>query len=255
LKNYHDGKPCPAAGQKFLHHKDTKFTKKKTNFLCVLCAVVVNFGCADVDYHQQAKAFHAQYAKSREVKLLAHYEIKRREENLYLQECQRLPDDSIKSWAIYEGGNADEAETNIELSRLRIAVTPFPDLESGKRVFPEYEKVNEADTSGTRRELVLHLREVIRAFHRLGLQEVICGGRDVVYFVQREFMIIYVPEADKAPVSVTNIATKLDDNWYYEISLEHQEAQRLKLINVLREFWSSVQSQQTDSVKQGGPVK
>jgi hypothetical protein len=206
--------------------------------------------CAgEVDYHQKAKAFHAQYAKSREVNLLSHYEIKRREDNLYLQECQRSPEDSLKSWVIYERGGAEDAETRIELSRLQIAVTPFPDLESGKRGFPEYESVSEADTAGTRRELVLHLREVIRAFRRLGLQEVICGGRDVVYFVQREFMMIYVPEANKAPASVVNIATKLDDNWYYEISLEHQETQRLRLINVLREFWGSVQSQQADTTR------
>jgi hypothetical protein len=67
-------------------------------------------------------------------------------------------------------------------------------------------------------------------------------------------MIVYIPEAAKAPTSVTNIAAKLDDNWYYEISLEHQQEQRLRLINVLREFLDSVQSreaesQQTDTTK------
>jgi hypothetical protein len=211
--------------------------------LSILC-------CAgEVDYHQKAKAFHAKYAKSREVTLLSRYEIRRRDDNLYIQECQRSPEDSLKSWAIYERGNASEAEANLELSRLLIAVTPFPDLESGKRVFPEYEKVSDADTTGTRSELILQLREVLQTFHRLSLQEVICGSRDVVYFVQRECMMIYVPEANKAPASVTNIATKLDDNWYYEISLEHQQEQRLRLISVLREFWSSAQSPQADTAK------
>jgi hypothetical protein len=216
----------------------------------VLSSILSILSCAgEVDYHQKAKAFHARYAKSPEIELLSHYEIKRREDNLYLQKCQRAADDSLKNWAIYERGGTEDAEASLELSRLQVAITLFPDLESGKRVFPEYERVSAADTAGKRYEIILHVQEVIRAFHRLGLQEVICAGRDVVYFVQSEFMMIYIPAADKVPASVANIATKLDSNWYYQISLAYQQEQRLKLINVLREFWGSLQSQQADTGK------
>ncbi|MGH7597311.1 MAG: hypothetical protein ACREOI_13235 [bacterium] len=216
---------------------------KKNVLFGLLIALAASFGCAEEkDYHQQAKEFYAQYDKSREADLLFHYQIKRRNEGLYLQTCQRAPEDSVKIWAFYGGDNLEY----IEIAKLKIAVTPFPDLATGKRVIPEYEPVHEADTTGTRRELILRLREVIHAFHRLGLQEVICAS-DVTYLVQKEFMMVYIPEAAQAPASVTNIATKLDENWYYEISLEHQQEQRLRLINVLREFLDSTKTQQADT--------
>ncbi|MGH7457212.1 MAG: hypothetical protein ACRENG_38035 [bacterium] len=222
---------------------------KKTALFGLMISLTAVLGCAEEkDYHQKAKDFFAQYAKSREVDLLFHYDLKRRNEGLYLQTCQRVPEDSAKIWAFYESNNGDDPGANIEIAKLKIAVTPFPDLATGKRVIPQYEPVREADTTGARRELISHLQEVIRAFHRLGLQEVICAS-DVIYLVHKEFMMIYIPEAGKAPASVTNIATMLDDNWYYEISLEHQQEQRLRLINVLREFLDSAKAQQADTVK------
>lgn len=227
----------------------SKALNKKAALFALMISLVAVFGCAEEkDYHQKAKEFYVKYAKSREVDLLFHYDLKRRNEGLYLQACQRAPEDSAKIWAFYESNDGDEPGANIEIAKLKIAVTPFPDLATGKRIIPEYEPVREADTTGTRRELILRLREVIRAFHRLGLQEVICAS-DVTYLVQKEFMMVYIPEAGKAPASVTNIATKLDENWYYEISLEHQQEQRLRLINILHELWGSVQSQQADTVK------
>jgi hypothetical protein len=223
----------------------SKSFSKKTAAFGLLISLMAVLGCAEEkDYHQKAKEFFAKYAKSREVDLLFHYEMKRREEGLYIQKCQRAPEDSAKIWAFYGGDNFDD----IEIAKFKIAATPFPDLATGKRVIPEYAPVVEADTTGTRRELILRLWQVIRAFNRLGLQEVICAS-DVTYLVQKEFMMVYIPEAAKAPASVTNIATKLDDNWYYEISLEHQQEQRLRLINVVREFLDSVQSQQPDTTK------
>ncbi len=227
----------------------SKALNKKAALFALMISLVAVFGCAEEkDYHQKAKEFYVKYAKSREVDLLFHYDLKRRNEGLYLQACQRAPEDSAKIWAFYESNDGDEPGANIEIAKLKIAVTPFPDLATGKRIIPEYEPVREADTTGTRRELILRLREVIRAFHRLGLQEVICAS-DVTYLVQKKFMMVYIPEAGKAPASVTNIATKLDENWYYEISLEHQQEQRLRLINILHELWGSVQSQQADTVK------
>ncbi len=223
----------------------SKSFSKKIALFGLMISLMTVFGCAEEkDYHQKAKEFYANYARSREVDWLFHYEIKQRHEGLYVQTCQRAPEDSAKIWAFYGGDNWDA----IEIAKFKIAITPFPDLATGKRSIPEYAPVVEADTTGARRELILQLWKVIRAFHRLGLQEVICAS-DVTYFVQKEFMMVYIPEAGKAPASVANIATKLDDNWYYEISLEHQQEQRLRLINVMREFLDSVQSQQADTTK------
>lgn len=217
-----------------------KYSVIGTMVLFVMC------GCAvESDYPQQAKAFYSKYAKSREVDLLIHYNIKPRNRRLYFQECKFAPEDTTKTWAIFE---ADDPEAKIELSRLKIALAPFRD--SGfERVALDYAAVSDADTLGANGQAIVHVRDAIRAFYRLGMQEVICTGEGVVYLVQEKFMLIHIAEAGRTPESIKNVATKLDENWYYEISLEHQQEQRLKLVNVLREFWSSLRTQQTDTTK------
>jgi hypothetical protein len=206
-------------------------------------------GCADeTGYQKNAQTFYEKYAKSREADLLFHYDIKPRREALYLQACQRSPDDSVKIWAIYQSANMGAPEAKIELSKLKIAITPFAALEAGKRIIPEYEQVQEADTAGARREVILQLREVIRAFHRLSLREVICGGRDIVYLVEKDFMMVYAPDSSRVPESVKNIAAKLDANWYYQISFEHREAQERRIDVMLRDLWRSAESR-GDSAK------
>jgi hypothetical protein len=132
------------------------------------------------------------------------------------------------------------------LSKLKIALAPFRD--SGfERMTLDYAVVSDADTLGENGQALLHVRDAIRAFYRLGMQEVICTGEGVVYLVQKKFMLIHIAEAGQTPESIKNVATKLDENWYYEISLEHQQEQRLRLINVLKEFWGSQQAQPADT--------
>jgi hypothetical protein len=207
--------------------------------------------CSCVDetgYQKNAQSFYAKYAKSREVDLLFHYDIKRRDDNLYLQACQRSPDDTAKIWAIYSSDDGSDPDAKIALSKLKIALTPFTTFEAGKRIVPEYEQVQEADTTGARREIILQLREVIRAFHRLGLREVICGGQDIVYLIEKDFMMVYAPDTTRVPESVKNIATRLDANWYYQVSFEYQEAQGRRLDVLLRDLWKSAESK-GDSIK------
>jgi len=199
--------------------------------------------CAEeLDYPEQAKAFHAQYAKSREIDLLLRHGIKLRNRTLYLQECERTPDDSVKTWAIYENYRLDEASAEIELTGLKIAFTPFDDPRGG-RIIPEYETIAVADTAGSAGRAAWQIREIIGAFNRLGMREVICGGQGVLYLVQPKFMLIHVADAATVPEGIKNVATKLDDNWYFEISFEHQDEQRRKLSTALREFWQSAQEQ------------
>ncbi len=214
---------------------------KRKPFAIGLAVVFLSvFGCAnEPDYPQKAKAFYAQYAGSRELDLLVHYNIKRRADKLYIQACQPLPDDATKIRAIYGSYNADDPDEKIELAKLKIAFTTWDGAGS---VVPEYETVNAADTASSKGRLILHLREAVSAFHKLGMREVICAGPEVVYLVQKEFMLIYVPEAGKAPASIKNVATKLDENWYYEISLEHQEEQGRRLDVIIRELWNSAES-------------
>jgi len=219
------------------------------NYFCAIVLLISSLGCStELDYPQKAEEFYAQHARSREVGLLVHYNINPRGNKLYLQECRFAPEDTVKIWAIYENYRGDDPDAEIEWRHIKIAQTPFDD--SGmSRMAPEYEAASEADTTGNNGQALLHVRDTIRAFHQLGLREVVCGGQGVVYLVHKEFMLIYVAEADKTPESIKNIAAKLDENWYYEISLAHQEAERLRLINVLREFWGTVQSQQADTSK------
>jgi hypothetical protein len=199
--------------------------------------------CVDeTGYQRHAQAFYAKYAKSREADLLFHYDIKRHGDNLYLQACQRSPDDTAKIWAIYPSANLDEPEAKIELTKLKIAVTPFPAPDAEKRIFPEYEPVRAADTTGARREVILRVCEVIRAFQRLGLREVICGGQNIAYLVEKDFMMVYAPDSSRVPESVKNIAAKLDANWYYQISFEHREAQERRIDVMLRDLWKSAES-------------
>ncbi len=220
--------------------------KRKTCFIGSMILLIAVFSCADeTGYQINAQAFYEKYAKSREVNLLFHYDIKRRDNNLYLQACQRSPDDTAKIWAIYPSENIDEPKAKIELAKLKIAITPFPEPNTGKRVFPEYELVRDADTTGARREVILHMCEVIRAFHRLGLREVICGGQDIVYLVEKDFMMVYAPDTSRVPESVKNIATRLDANWYYQVSFEYQEAQDRRLDVLLRDLWKSAESRET----------
>jgi hypothetical protein len=220
------------------------------NYFCVIVLLISSWGCStELDYPQKAQEFYSRYAKSREVGLLIHYNINPRGNKLYLQECRLRPSgftpaDTVKTWAIYENYRGEDRDAKIEMRHIKIAQTPFDD--SGmSRMTPEYEAASEADTTGTKEQALLHVRDAIRAFHQLGLREVVCGGQGVVYLVHKEFMLIYVAEADKTPESIKNIAAKLDENWYYEISLAHQEAERLRLINVLREFWGTVQQADT----------
>ncbi|GEM_PF-3320126 len=220
------------------------------NYLGVFVLLMFCLGCStELDYPQKAKEFYSRYAKSREVGLLIHYNINPRGNKLYLQTCRLRPSgftpaDTVKTWAIYENYRGDDPDAKIEMRHIKIAQTPFDD--SGiSRMAPEYETASETDTMGNKGHTLLHVRDAIRAFQQLGLREVVCGGQGVVYLVHKEFMLIYVAEADKTPESIKNIAAKLDDNWYYEISLAHQEAERLRLINVLRELWGTVQQADT----------
>ncbi len=176
---------------------------------------------------------------------LLDYEIRLRDRTLYLQACKQTPDDSVKTWAIYENYRFDEAGAEIELARLKIAFTPFEDPH-GRRIIPEYETIALSDTAG---QAALQIREAIRAFNRLGMREVICGGQGVVYLVQPSFMLIHVADTAKVPVGIKNVATSLDENWYFEISFELQEAERRKLSTVLREFWESVEKQKAQQQK------
>jgi len=225
------------------------FFKKNLPAVAVALSLLAALSCAsDGDYSQQAKAFHAQYAKSREVDLIVRYNITPRINNLYLQECQHEPEDTTKIWAVYENYKADDPDERISPAKLRFALTPFHEAE-GKRIIPEYQPAGEAGTTGIKGEAIRHLFEAIRAFQKLGLREVICGGQGATYLVREKFMLIHVAETAKTPESIKNIATKLDENWYYEISLEHQQEQRLRLVNVLREFWGSLQAQKTDTTK------
>jgi hypothetical protein len=222
------------------------------NFFGAIVLLISSLGCStELDYPQKAQEFYSRYAKSREVGLLIHYNINPRGNKLYLQECRLrpsgfAPEDTVKTWAIYENYRGDDPGAKIDMRHIKIALTPFDDA-GINRMAPEYETASEADTTGNRGEALLRVRDSIRAFQQLGLREVVCGGQGVVYLVHKEFMLIYVAEADKTPESIKNIAAKLDDNWYYEISLAHQEAERLRLINVLREFWGT--AQQADTTK------
>jgi hypothetical protein len=223
--------------------------KRKIRFIGSLALLSAVFSCADeAGYQKKAQTFYEKYAKSREADLLFHYDIKLRGEALYLQACQRSPDDTAKIWAIYPSEIIGEPEAKIDLAKLQIAVTPFPESNTGKRIFPEYEAVRDADTTGARRDVILHVREVIRAFHRLGLREVICGGQNIVYLVEKDFMMVYAADSSRVPESVKNIAAKLDANWYYQISFEHGEAQRRRIDVMLRDLWKSAESR-GDSAK------
>jgi hypothetical protein len=224
-----------------------KIFVRRQNFLGAIVFLISSWSCStELDYPKKAQEFYSRYARSREVGLLIHYNINPRGNKLYLQTCRFTPTDTVKTWAIYENYRGEDRDAKIEMRHIKIAQTPFDD--SGmSRMTPAYVMASETDTTGNRGEALLHVRNAIRAFHQLGLREVVCGGQGVVYLVQKEFMLIYVAEADKTPESIKNIAAKLDENWYYEISLAHQEAERLRLINVLREFWGTVQ--QADTTK------
>ena len=216
---------------------------RKHVFKILLLLLLAILSCAEeLDYPEQAKAFHAKYAGSREIDLLLRYGIKLRNRTLYLQECQTTPEDPIKTWAICENYPLDEASAEIELNNLQIAFTPFDDPRGG-RIIPEYETIGFTDTTGSNGQAVLRIRETIRAFRRLGMREVICGGQSVVYLVQPKFMLIHVADAAKVPEGIKNVATKLDENWYFEISFELQDEQRRKLSAALREFWENAQLQ------------
>jgi len=228
-------------------NRNEKMSKRVFKILLILLLTFLS--CTEeLEYPEQAKAFHAQYAGSREIDLLLRYGVKLRNRTLYLQECERTPDDSVKIWAIYENYPLDEASAEIKLTNLKIAFTPFDDPRGG-RIIPEYETINFADTTGSTGRTAWQIREIIRAFNRLGMREVICGGQGVVYLVQPKFMLIHVADPAKAPDSIKNIATKLDENWYFEISFEHQDEQRRKLSTALREFRESLQSQKNDTTK------
>jgi hypothetical protein len=216
---------------------------RKCVFKILLILLLTILSCAEeLDYPEQAKAFHAKYAKSREMNLLLRYGVKRRNRTLYLQECEPTPDDSVKTWAIYENYPLDDAGAKIELTDLKIAFTPFDDPRGG-RIIPEYETIGFTDTTGGTGQTALQICEAIHAFNRLGMREVICGGQGVVYFVQPKFMLIHVADSAKVPEGIKNVATKLDENWYFEISFEHQDEQRRKLGPALREFLQTVQEQ------------
>ncbi|MCI0696384.1 hypothetical protein L0337_30820 [candidate division KSB1 bacterium] len=222
--------------------------KRRTCFIGSTIVFLFVFSCVDeTGYQKNAQAFYEKYRKRPEVDLLFHYDIKPRGNALYLQACQRSPSDTAKIWAIYQSENLNEPEAKIELAKLKIAITPFPEPNAGKRIFPEYEPVRDADTTGARRDVILHVCEVIRAFHRLGLREVICGGRDIIYLVEKDFMMVYAPDTSRVPESVKNIATKLDANWYYQISFEHREAQERRLDVMLRDLWKSAESKSDSS--------
>lgn len=222
--------------------------KRKTFFISSTIVFLSVFSCVDeTGYQESAQAFYQRYAKRPEVDLLFHYDIKPRGGALYLQACQRSPNDSVKIWAIYQSENLDAPEAKIELAKLKIALTPFPEPNAAKRIFPEYELVRDADTTGARREVILQVCEVIRAFHRLGLREVICGGQDIVYLIEKDFMMVYAPDSSRVPESVKNIAAKLDANWYYQISFEHREAQERRIDLLLRDLWKSAESRETQS--------
>lgn len=224
-----------------------RFLKKQFFPVSAISSLMFIFSCAnETGYQKNAQAFYAKYAKSREVDLLFNYDIKRRDDKLYLQACQRSPDDTTKIWAIYQSEDGSDADAKFALSKLQIALTPFTALE-GKRIIPEYEQVHAADTTGARREVILQLREVIRAFYRFGLREVICGGQGIVYLVEKDFMMVYAPDSSRVPASVKNIAARLDANWYYQISFEHREAQERRIDVMLRDLWKSAESRETQS--------
>lgn len=215
--------------------------RKRVFKILLLISLLASANCAgELDYPEQAKKFYAQYAQSPEIARLLHYGIRRRERTLYLQACERAPDDSVKTWAIYENYPVDDAEAEIELTNLKIALTPFENP-AGGRIVPEYETI--ADTTGKAGQAALQIRETIRAFNRLGMREVICGGQGVVYLVQPAFMLIHVADAAQTPEVIRNVATKLDENWYFEISFERQDAERRKLSTALRELWENAQKQ------------
>jgi hypothetical protein len=223
----------------------THWRKRRVFFLGAIIFSLQFWSCAgESDYPQQAKDFYSKYARSREVDWLVQYNLKPRANTLYLQECQRAPDDATKIWAIYENYAADE---KITLANLKIALTPFADS-GGMRIVPEYQAIAAADTAGVLGESILQARNAIRAFQKLGLREVICSGPNVTYLVHQKFMLIFVADAAKTPDSIKNIAAKLDENWYYEISFEHQAEQRRKLSTALREFWESLESQPADTM-------
>lgn len=216
---------------------------KKKNLYC-RCALLVAlfFACAgESDYPQLAKEFYSQYARSRAVAALIHYNIKFREEDLYIHECQPTPEDTVKTWAVYER-YLPGAE--FDLAKLEVAQTPFRDA-GGRRIIPEYQPLQPADTTGVAGKSILRLREAMRAFQQLGLREVICGGPNVTYLVRPKFMLIFVADSSQTPESIKNIATRLDGNWYYEISFAHQDEQRRRLLPFLREFFESLQSQKS----------
>ena len=219
-----------------------KQMRKRVFKISLLLSLTI-LNCADeAEYPEQARKFYTQYAQSPEIARLLRYGIKLRNRTLYLQACQPTPVDSIKIWAVYENYPRDHAIAEIELVNLKIAFTPFADSRGG-RIIPEYETIAVADTAGSAGQTVLQIREIIRAFNRLGMREVICGGQGVVYLVQPKFMLIHAADPAKAPASIKNIAAQLDENWYFEISLEHQDEERHKLSAVLRELWQSAQEQ------------
>ncbi len=202
----------------------------------------------ELNYPEQARKFYAQHGQSPEMARLLRHAIKLHNRTLYLQTCQATPNDSLKTWARYENYPLDEAPAEIELANLSIALTPFDDP-AGGRIIPEYETIAFADTTGGSGQAALRVRETIRAFRRLGMREVICGGQGVVYLVQPAFMLIHVADTAKVPEGIKNVATKLDENWYFEISFELQDAERRKLRTVLREFWESVEKQKAQQQK------
>lgn len=217
------------------------FMKRISPFGCALSAMLL-LGCGgEADYPQLAKAFHAQYARSRAVAALSHYNIKFREQDLYIHECQSTPEDTVKTWAVYENYLPEE---KFDLAKLEVAQTPFSDA-SGRRIIPEYQTLQLADTAGAGGKSILRLRDAVQAFHQLGLREVICGGPNVTYLVRPKFMLIFVADSSQTPESIKNIATRLDGNWYYEISFAHQDEQRRRLLPFLREFFESLQAKKS----------
>jgi hypothetical protein len=209
-------------------------------------SAILFFSCAgEPDYPQQAKEFYSNYAKSPEINWLVRFNIKPRQNDLYIQQCQRAPEDTTKMWAIYENF---QAEKKFEFAQLKVAWTPFSDS-GGRRVIPDYQAVYAADTTEARGKSLLELREVVQAFQKLGLREVICAGPNVTYLVHRKFMLVYVFDPGQTPASIKNIAAKLDENWYYQISFEHQDEQRRKFSTVLREFLESLQSPETQEAQ------
>lgn len=217
------------------------FKKRIARFRLPLLVMLFLSCTGETDYPQLAKEFYVQYAKSRAVAALIHYNIKFREQDLYIHECQPTPDDTVKTWAVYENYLPDE---KFELAKLEVAQTPFSDA-SGRRIIPEYQTLQLADTAGAGGKSILRLRDAVQAFRQLGLSEVICGGPYVTYLVRPKFMLIFVTDSSQTPESIKNIATRLDGNWYYEISFAHQDEQRRRLLPFLREFFESLQAKKS----------